>query len=96
MGEMTTREEVQIIRMGEGWRVDRRLRQKILERLGDIIDDDEESPRNHIAAAETVLKIEMVELQRQRIQQDQRDEVSSEVQQVVVALPLNGSESDDQ
>jgi len=96
MGEMTTREEVQIIRMGEGWRIDRRLRQKILERLGDIIDDDEESPRNHIAAAETVLKIEMVELQRQRIQQDQRDEVSSEVQQVVVALPLNGSESDDQ
>ena len=95
MSGMTTREELEIIRKGSGWNVNPRLRQKILERLGDILDDNEESVRNHIAAAETVIKIELLELQRSRVADEQSEASQKQVQHMYVALPSNGTEFDD-
>ncbi len=94
MNGMTTREELEIIRKGGGWNVNPRLRQKILERLGDILDDNEESVRNHIAAAETVIKIELLEIQRSRIADEQNEAGKQQVQHLYVALPSNGTEFD--
>ena len=95
MSGMTTREELEVIRRGKGWNINPRLRQKILERLGDILDDNGESVRNHIAAAETVIKIELLEMQRQKIEGEEMEAANKQVQTMYVALPSNGTEFDD-
>ena len=95
MSGMTTREELDVIRRGKGWDVNPRLRRKILERLGDILDDDGESVRNHIGAAETVIKIEVLEMQRRKIEGEEMEAERQQVQTMYVALPSNGTEFDD-